>query len=371
MGPALSLPRLVFGSGSLAALPAELALLGVKRPLLLSDRGLERAGSVGAVQGAASGIVAVFVDVPENPTAAGADGAIRAYRDADCDCVIALGGGSVLDTAKIVAAILGSRMTDAAALIGKPELIKAVVPLIAIPTTVGTGSDSSPVAGLHLATGSPVIGTRHPLLVPRVALCDPDLARTLPRRLIAATAIDALSHCVEGFFADPPNPVADALALDGAGRIVASIHSALEPEGDTARASLMAAAFAGGAAIHKGLGPAHAIAVVCADQHVHHGTLIGIALPHTVRLLVPHLPEKSARLAAALGLSGGDEIADALAALVVSLGLPSTLADAGYEIGSLDEMVEAIGRSHFNRTSPYVPTVAEYRTIMDRIAPTA
>ncbi len=369
MHPSLSLPRQVFGAGSVSTLPAELALLGMARPLLISDRGLERAGSVAAVQAAGAEFAATFLDVPENPTAAGADGALDAYRDGGCDGVVALGGGSVLDTAKIVAAVAGSGLADAAALVGKPHLIKAVAPLVAISTTVGTGSDSSPVTGLHLTTGSPMVGTRHPALVPSVAICDPDLARTLPRRLIAATAIDALSHCIEGFFADPPNPVADALALDGAGRVVNSIHAALEPAGDEARGSLMAAAFAGGAAIHKGLGPAHAIAVTCADQDVHHGTLIGIALPHTVRLVSAHLPGKAALLAAAIGLADGVDLADALAALVASLGLPATLTDAGYRVGDVDALVEAIGRSHFNRTTPYVPSATEYRGIVDRITP--
>ena len=305
---------------------------------------------------------AVYLDVPENPTAAGADGASHAYRAAACDGVVALGGGSVLDTAKLVAVLVASELPDAAAAIGRPESIKSVAPLVAIPTTLGTGSESSPVAALHRQTGGPGIGTRHPLLVPRIALCDPDLTRTLPHRLIAATAIDALSHCIEGFFAEPVSPVVDALALDGAGRIVADIHAALEPGGDAARASLMAAAFAGGAAIHKGLGPAHAIALVFGDQDVHHGTLIGVALPHTTRLVARHVPDKAARLVAAMGLPVGADLGDAL-------GLPATLVQAGYRVTSLEPMIEGIIQSHFNRTSPYVPSAAEYRDLVEGIAP--
>ena len=372
MVSALALPRLVFGSGSLTALASELTLLGVERPLLVSDRGLERAGMVEEAMAAIPRLAASFLDVPENPTAAGADGALAAYREAGCDGVVALGGGSVLDTAKIVAGVAGGDLADAAALIGHPELIETVAPLVAIPTTLGTGSESSPVAALHLVAGGPGIGTRHPLLVPRLALCDPDLTRTLPRRLVAATAIDALSHCIEGYFAEPPNPVADALALDGAKRVVADLAAALEPAGDAARASLMAAAFAGGAAIHKGLGPAHAIAFVCGDQDVHHGTLIGVALPHTTRLVARHVPDKAAALAAAMGLDPGTEpgaaVADALAALVASLGLPATLTGAGYRMASPDAAVAAMVSSHFNRTSPYVPTAEEYRALTDAIA---
>ena len=362
MGPALVLPRLVFGDGALAHLADELALLGLKRPLLISDRGLQAAGIVANVRACASAIAAEFLDVPENPTAAGADSGVQAYRDGACDGIVALGGGSVLDTAKMVAALACMR-GGAAALIGKPERIVRVVPLIAIPTTVGTGSESSPVAALHILPGGPGIGTRSPLLVPRVALCDPALARSLPRRLIAATGIDALSHCIEGFFAEPANPVIDALALDGAARVIADIHAALEPSGDAARASLMAAAFAGGAAIHKGLGPAHAVALACGDQDVHHGTLIGIALPHTTRLLARALPAKANRLAKAIGLSHGADIADALAALIASLDLPTRLDTIGYRSVDTDATLAAMEASPFNRTSPYAPTTAEYRAI--------
>ncbi len=363
MGPVLNLPRLLFGRGTLARLPEELTLLGVERPLLVSDRGIERAGLVAGV----SAMAARFLDVPENPTAHGAGAAAQTFRGASCDGVVALGGGSVLDTAKILAALVGTGLERAHDLIGHPELIRTVAPLVVIPTTVGTGSESSPVAALHLVPGEPGIGTRHALLVPRVAICDPDLARTLPRRLIAATAIDALSHCVEGFFAEPANPVADALALDGARRIFADVHAALEPEGDDARESLMAAAFAGGAAIHKGLGPAHAIALACGDQDVHHGTLIGVALPRTIRLLAMHVPAKAVRLRAAIGLAPDAELGDALRTLVASLGLPATLTDARYRVDDADRLADVMARSHFNRTSPCAPTRDEYRRLLDEI----
>ncbi|WP_310533684.1 iron-containing alcohol dehydrogenase [Novosphingobium sp.] len=366
MGPALVLPRLVFGIGVLARLSDELALLGVERPLLIADRGLAAAGIVAQARAAADPFAAEFLDVPENPTAAGADAAARVYREAACDGIIALGGGSVIDTAKIVAALV-VRGGAAAALIGRPECIARVAPLIAIPTTIGTGSESSPVAALHIEDGEAAIGTRGPLLVPRVALCDPALARTLPRRLIAATGIDALAHCVEGFFAEPAHPVIDALALDGAARVSADIHAALEPEGDAARASLMAAAFAGGAAIHKGLGPAHAVALVCGDQDIHHGTLIGIALPTTATLLARARPAKAARLRTAMGLPEGSDIGRAMTSLVASLGLPTTLCGAGYRLNEPDDAAAAMAASPFNRTSPYAPTCDEYRAIISAI----
>lgn len=363
----LPLPRLVFGAGARSALPGELTLLGVRRPLLMSDRGLERAGVAASVLQVLPG-AAQHLDVPENPSVADADAAHAAYRDAACDGVVALGGGSVMDTAKFVAALAGGGIAQAADMLGRPDLIGlGVAPLVAIPTTVGTGSESSPVAALHPASGGLAIGTRSPRLVPRVAVCDPDLARSLPPRLVAATGIDALSHCLEGYFAEPANPIIDALALDGLARAFGSLRAAVEPGGDAARESLVAAAFAGGAAIHKGLGPAHAIAITCGDQDLHHGVLIAAALPLTIGLVAPHAPVKAARAAAALGLGGGAEIAGALRDLVRALGLPASLREAGYRPGPVGEMVEATLRSPFNGTSPYKPTRDEYRATLQAL----
>lgn len=359
MVAALSLPRLVFGAGSLSQLTAELSQLGVQRPLLISDRGLERAGVVAKVMAAMPANTRSFLDVPENPTTAGVDAALQSYRMTDADGVVALGGGSVLDSAKFVAA-LAHLEVSAQELLGKPELIIKMAPMVAVPTTLGTGSESSPVAALHLEAGHTALGTRSHLLVPKLALCDPDLARTLPGRLIAATGIDALSHCIEGFLAEPENPFIDALALDGIARVFNSLHDALSGDGDAARASLMAAAYAGGIAINKGLGPAHAVALACSDQELHHGTLIAVALPAAVLLVAPHLPHKAVRLALALGVRDSSDVAAMLRKLTAAVGLPHSLKQAGYR-GEVPALTDRLVKSPFNRTSPYVPTAAEYR----------
>ena len=367
MNPLGPLPRLLFGAGAVSKVRDALADVGVCRPLLLSDRGLERAGIVAAAARAMPDATILYLDVPENPTGADTDAAFAVYRSEGCDGVVALGGGSVIDSAKFVVALAGGTVARAAELIGRPELIGEVAPLIAIPTTVGTGSESSPVSALHTEPGGPAIGTRSPRLVPRVAICDSDLARTLPRRLIAATGIDALSHCIEGYFADPANPVFDALALDGIVRVFGDLRAALEPDGDDARGSLMAAAFAGGAAIHKGLGPAHAVALACGQQDLHHGTLIGLALPWTVGTVAARAPAKADRIAAALGLSGGDKLAEAIRRLGRDLGLPETLSEVGFVAKSIGTLIDRMVASPFNRTSPYAPTREEYRRIAEAL----
>lgn len=360
----LPLPRLVFGPGAISAASEELLMLGVTRPLLLSDRGLECAGVVAAVMEAMPPATVAYLDVSPNPTVADADAAYAAYREGRCDGLVALGGGSVIDTAKFVAALAEGGATRAADLLGRPDRIgPGVAPLIAVPTTVGTGSESSPAAGLHLDATSRAVGTRSQWLVPRVAICDPHLVRTLPPFLVAATGIDALSHCVEGYFAEPQNPLVDAMALDGAARAFAAVRAAVEPDGEAARTSLMAAAFAGGVAIHKGLGPAHAVALACGDQHLHHGVLVAAALPLTLDLVASRVPEKAARLGLALGLDSDTSLSQALRSLNALLGLPATLREAGYRVSSIAELVGAMARSHFNRTSPYVPTREEYEAV--------
>ena len=368
MSSVFPLPRLAFGFGVRSVLPEELRLLGIERPLLLSDAGLEHVGLVDEVARNLPAATVRWTKVLENPTTTGADAAYAAYVSAGCDGVVALGGGSVIDTAKFVAALASGTVQSAAGLLGRSDLIGAgVAPLVAIPTTVGTGSESSPVSALHSSPDSIALGTRSPRLVPRLAVCDPDLARTLPPRLIAATGMDALSHCLEGFFAEPANPLVDALALDGLSRVFKSIRGAMEPLGDDHRASLMAAAFAGGAAIHKGLGPAHAVALAFGDQDLHHGTLIAITLPLTARLMATHAPEKAARAAAAIGLKGAADLAGALQGLNADLGLPASYRAAGYRPGPIPALVDEMRRSHFNRTSPYAPTEADYTEIAEAL----
>ena len=362
----LPLPRLLFGSGALSGLPAELANLGVHRPLLLSDRGLEKAGVVARAAPLLPEDTVYSLDVHENPSVVDADAGYATYCQGACDGVIALGGGSVLDVGKMIMALASSQATSALELLGKPEAIGLRrVPLFAIPTTAGTGSESSPVSALHLCHGGPIVGTRSPRLVPSVAICDPDLLQTLPARLIAATGIDTLAHCLEGFLAEPPSPLVDALALDGLARAYNSLEGAMRPSGDGARASMMAAAFSGGAAIHKGLGAVHAIATSCGDQGLHHGSLVAAVLPSVTELVAGHLPEKGRRIASALGLADDSQVPDALRRLIYALDLPANLKAAGYRCSSPEALLDAVVASPFNRSSPYVPTREEYAALLE------
>ena len=250
--PFLLVPRVIFDHGALRELGAELAHLGIRRPLIVTDQGLVRAGALERLRAAlpAGAAPAVFDHIPENPTVAGVHEALAVYRDEGCDGVVALGGGSVLDSAKGIAVLAGhpGPLTD---YMGHPERITdQVAPLIAIPTTTGTGSEASRGSGIHPTETSRAIGLNSPYIVPRVAICDPDLTLTLPAHLTAATGMDALSHCIEGFLATPLNPVLDVVALDGARRVMDWIERAVADGNDReARWHMMLAALQGGMSI--------------------------------------------------------------------------------------------------------------------------
>ena len=363
MNSVLPLPRLVAGVGKLSALADELASMEIRRPLLLSDAGLVRAGVVDKVHHCLPPDAVMHAQVGENPTCADADLAFDAYSTAACDGIVAVGGGSVLDTAKFVAAMVHCRGLSAGELMGHSDWVgPRVAPLIAIPTTVGTGSESSPASGLHPNAQARAVGLRSPYLVPRLVLCDAELVRSLPRRLVAATGIDALSHCLEGALAVPAHPVVDAIALKGLVGAMKHLPAAFAGKVDDLQ-MMMLVSFAGGAAIHKGLGPVHAIALACGDQHLHHGALVAASIPAVMSLLAERAPEATTCIARALGLPTGRALATALRELILSLGLPQSLRELGYRVGSIDELVAAMVASPFNRSAAYAPTPEEYRAL--------
>jgi 4-hydroxybutyrate dehydrogenase len=239
---------------------------------------------------------------------------------------------------------------------------------VVIPTTAGTGSEASPDAGIHPNPKTISSGITSSHVVPRVAVCDPELTFTLPPRLTAATGLDALSHCIEGYSAKTVSPLADALALDGVRRICHFLPEAtLNGTDRAARWQVMMAAFEGGVAIGKGLGPAHAIAISCGDQGLHHGLLSAIGLVASMRLMSEHAPERVADIAAAMGLSADKSVADAVLELMLQLGLPGSLRDMGYVPRDFKRLARAASENHFNLTSPYAPNEVEFAQLLSEV----
>jgi len=364
--PSLTVPRTLFAAGAVSALRAELAALGVTRPLLVTDKGLVATGLVAkavAAWGDAASL-SVFDAVTENPLFSDVDAGSAHYARARCDGVIALGGGSVIDTAKFIALLATNPGTVAtyAGVPGTPH--RATAPLVVIPTTAGTGSEASPSSGIHPDASTPSAGMNSRHLVPAVAILDPEFTRSLPPRLTAATGIDALSHCIEGYLSRKDQPLGKAIALDGIARVARHLRQAVADGGDLpARAEMMMAAFAGGVSIAMGLGPAHAVALTCSDQGFHHGVLSGIGLVATLDATAERVPLRVAEVATAFGLAPSDSLSRAIASLMRELGLPATLAELRYSASDVSALGAAAQKSHFNLFAPFAPSAGQYEAM--------
>jgi 4-hydroxybutyrate dehydrogenase len=367
MIPALDLPRALFARNAIAALPEELDVLGIRRPLIVTDRGVVRAGLsarvIAAIGNYAS--VPIFDGVTENNVFADADGGAALYSREKCDGVIALGGGSVIDASKCIA-LLAANPGSIADYAGKPDVrIIGAAPIVAIPTTAGTGSDADMHAGIHPDSTSKSMGVSSNHLKPRVAILDPELTISLPPRLTAATGIDALSHCVESYMSRGDVPLAKAIALEGAGKAMRYIRRAVADGTDIeARSEMLLAAFAGGVALSMGAGPAHAIALTCSEQGFQHGILSGIGMVATLDSVAGHQPERAARLADAMGISRSASLSRTVAELMRELGLPASLGELGYEVKDLSVIAQEAHASFCNLSAFHHPSVAEYAAMI-------
>lgn len=367
------LTRIHFGTGLLdEALLAESTRLAITRALIVTDKGLVATGLPDRVAGllAPTASSVVFDDTPQNPTEQATLAGRQLYHTEKCNAVIAIGGGSAIDLAKAIAltATHDEPLADYAAINGGvAKITDSLPPLIAIPTTAGTGSEVGRGAIIVL-NDHRKLGFISPYLIPNVAICDPELTITLPPHLTAATGMDALTHCVETYIATAFNPPADGIAIDGLKRAAANIRQATSDGTNLeARTQMMAAAMNGALAFQKGLGAVHAMSHALGGlpgRILHHGMLNAVLLPHVLRFNASIVGHRYAELKQAMGLPDDADLAQAVFQLTSDLGLPTTLSQMGVTESDLEKAAPLAEKDHTNGTNPRKANAEDYRQLL-------
>ena len=362
-----------FGARKLLA--AECERVGIKKPLIVTDAGVRAAGVLAMVEEAlpASLRGPVFDGTPPNPTEAAVRAATAVFNEHGCDGIIAVGGGSSLDCAKgvaIAARHAGPLKTYATIEGGSPKITEAAVPTIAVPTTSGTGSEVARGAIVIVDDGRK-LGFHSWHLMPRAAVCDPELTLGLPARLTAATGMDAIAHCMETFMAAPFNPPADGIALDGLARGWAHIERATRDGQDRdARLNMMSASVQGALAFQKGLGCVHSLSHSLGGKNprLHHGTLNAVFLPAVIAFNASAesviKERRLQRMASAMGLGSADDLGPAIKEMNARLGLPSGLAEMEVPTDWFDRIIDGALADHTHKTNPRVATAEDYRAML-------
>ena len=360
--------------GAVQLLAQECARAGITRPLVVTDPGVKAAGVLQPALDALAGLpVAVFDQTPANPTEAAVRAAAEIYRAHGCDGLVAVGGGSAIDCAKgiAIAATHEGPLTHYATIEGgSPRITERTAPLIAVPTTAGTGSEVARGA-IIIVDDHRKLGFHSWHLVPKAAICDPALTLGLPPHLTAATGMDAIAHCMETFMSSAFNPPADGIALDGLTRGWAHIERATRDGQDReARLHMMSASMQGAMAFQKGLGCVHSLSHSLGgiNPRLHHGTLNAVFLPAVVRFNAQdeavRRDRRLERMAQAMGLASAGDIPDAIRDMSARLGLPTGLAAMGVGEDVWDGVIRGAMADHCHKTNPREATAEDYRAML-------
>ncbi len=368
------LTQIQFDHGAVRLLRQECERVGIQRPLVVTDPGVKAAGVLQKALDALGDLpVSVFDQTPSNPTEAAVRAAVEVYRAGGCDGLVAVGGGSAIDCAKgiAIAATHEGPLTHYATIEGgSPRISERAAPLIAVPTTSGTGSEVARGA-IIIVDDHRKLGFHSWNLLPKAAICDPELTLGLPPILTAATGMDAIAHCMETFMSAAFNPPADGIALDGLERGWGSIARATQDGSDReARLNMMSASMQGAMAFQKGLGAVHSLShsLGGVNPRLHHGTLNAMFLPAVVRFNAQaasvQKDRRLERMASAMGLASATDIPDAIRDMSARLGLPTGLAAMGVTEDQFDAIIQGAMADHCHKTNPRVATPEEYRAML-------
>ncbi|WP_104663030.1 iron-containing alcohol dehydrogenase [Ensifer adhaerens] len=339
-----------FGAGRIKELADHCKAVGMKKPLLITDRGL---APMAITQNAldilsAAGLGrAIFADVDPNPNDVNLEAGVKAFKDGGHDGVVAFGGGSGLDLGKCVAFMAGqSRPVWDFEDIGDwwtRASVEGIAPIVAVPTTAGTGSEVGRASVITNSASHVKKVIFHPKFLPAVTICDPELTVGMPKVITAGTGMDAFAHCLEAYSSPFYHPMSAGIALEGMRLVKEYLPRAYKDGTDIeARANMMSAAAMGAVAFQKGLGAIHSLShPVGAIYNTHHGMTNAVVMPPVLRFNRPVIEERIARAAAYLGISGGfDGFYDYVLKLREELGVPDKLAALGVGTDRIDEMSE-------------------------------
>jgi alcohol dehydrogenase class IV len=367
--------RILFGEGARADLPAEVARLGVARPLLVTDRGLVELGLADSVLSSLRG-ASIFSGVQANPTEADCLAALEVYRARRCDGLIGLGGGSAIDCAKAVrllATHTGPLADYDLTTGGTNRITGNLPPMAAVPTTSGTGSEVARGALIQVPRTGRKTAVLSPHLLPSVAICDPELTYGLPPSLTAGTGMDALTHAVESYLSTAYHPICDGVALEALRYVARGLEQSVRDGSDReARRSMMMGALLAGISFHKGLGAVHSLShALGAEGRAHHGTLNAILLPHALRFNREAAEGRLGDLAVSMGLGrsgdGPGHFIVLIELLLARLPLPRRLGDVeGLEKARIPEYARLAMRDHCHRTNPRVCSQEDMEGLLER-----
>jgi alcohol dehydrogenase class IV len=368
--------RLVFGQPVATALPAILTETEVERVLLLSDAGLDAIGLVDQIAGtlrAEGWQVATFARVQSNPTVRDVDVAVARAREADAQTLVALGGGSVLDVGKAAGLLLTNGGSYADYQFGGKPITRPILPLVAVPTTAGTGSEMTKVTVIEDEETRFKKGVLSPHLFARAAILDPALTLSLPPHLTAATGVDVVGHALEAYVGRRANPITDALALDALRRAHQYLPRATHHGDDlqARREMMLASAMAGLAFDQSGLGIIHSLAGPVAGHYgLHHGLCIGLLLPQGLAYNLPVLGEKRPSLLQALGMpasASDEEVVAGVRDWMVDLGLPLALSELEISDPDLPALAEEASRMVLLSNNPRPATAQDCQRLLEAL----
>ena len=366
--------RVIAGPGRIAELPDLCRAHGITRPLLVTDAGLAKSDMIASIARLVreAGIpISIFSDVKGNPVESNLTAGVVAFKQGGHDGVVAVGGGSALDVGKCVAFMVAqSRPVFDFEDVGDQWTranTDGVAPIIAVPTTAGTGSEVGRASVITREETHEKKIIFHPLMMPKVAVEDPELVVGLPPFLTMATGMDALAHCFEAYCVKAFHPLADGVALEGIKIVDTYLPRAVADGSDLeARAYMFAAASMGATAFQKGLGAIHSVShPVGARYDTHHGLTNGVIFPYVMVCNRKAIADKIPHIARALDLPGRDfdTVLNWIMTLRKNLGVPHTLAELGIKEADAKTIAKDAVKDPTARTNPRSLTEAEFEKL--------